>query len=236
MDREDLINGYFEGKLDKAQQQHFGQLLRQDQEFAEEFAFREKVQQAIHLQERDNLKNKLRSFELKGHKPAKNIGIRRWISAVAAILIVGVATIWWYHQSSTEQLYRNYFETFPNIVQPLVRSEIIDSKRSAAFLSYDRGDYQKSAVLFAQAGDATGLFYGALSEMELGEHQKAAKIFESIKPSSTELGQYVMWYKSLNLLKLGRRIEATAIITQLEKEKDFELAGKVLSLKRELSR
>jgi tetratricopeptide (TPR) repeat protein len=234
MDREDLINAYFEGQLDEGQRQQFDKLMSEDVEFAKELTFRKNLAQAIKIEERSRLKSKLRTFEGEQNVSRKSFGIRRWISAAAAILIVGIAAIWWHNRTSPERLYSSYFETFPNIVQPLVRGEGTDNINSAAFLSYDQGDYQKSAMLFADASDAIGLFYGALSEMELGDHQKALKLFERIDVSTAELGPYMLWYKSLNLLKLGRRAEAAAILSKLEKENDFELADKVSSLKNEL--
>ncbi len=233
MDKENLINGYFEGILNETERQEFEKLRSEDAAFSEEIAFRKSVQRAISREERAKTKSMLQSFER--DKKQRLVAMRKWISVAAMFLLVGVLTIWWYNQGhSTDKLYDRYYQTFPNMVQPLVRGEHMSDEWSQAFRAYDGGDYEEAAKLFSVTGDVRGRFYGALSEMELGEHKKALVIFEGLDVSDTYLKSYILWYKALNLVKLNRKKEAQEILSQLAKDVDFDLWKSVTALQERL--
>ncbi|HMR18939.1 MAG TPA: hypothetical protein PKA53_06545, partial [Sphingobacterium sp.] len=221
--------------LSEAEQQLFDQLLLDDMAFAEEITFRKAVQQVIRQEERAKIKDQLRSFEQEKKVSSHPANLRKWLSVAAAILLIGMVSLWWYSSRySAAGLYEEYYETFPNIVQPLVRGNKTVERRSQAFEAYDKGEYRKAAQLFAEATDINNQFYHALSEMELGEHKKASAIFEGMDVSNTDLKPFILWYKALNLVKLDRKKEAKEILSELEKDVDFNSWERVKELRKEL--
>ncbi|MDR7129777.1 hypothetical protein J2X69_002123 [Algoriphagus sp. 4150] len=233
MDRESLIIAYFEGTLDESEQLEFEKLLSEDPGFAEEVASRNRLKQAIRQEERAKIKRKLLAFEQEQKRPKPTI--RKRFSIAAAFLLMGIVTIWWYNQEqANNKLYGKYYETFPNMVQPLVRGENGLDERTQAFRAYDEGSYREAADFLSESTDAEGLFYAALSEMELGEYDEAAAIFDSLDISGSDLEPFMLWYKALNLLQLDRKEEAIRTLTELEKDADFNLRDKVITLRRKL--
>ncbi len=236
MNKEQLIEGYFEGTLNETQQLELEALIVQDPAVAAELNFRKQVQQAIRSEERSLLKKKLQSFEQQKKRIPSTTVYRSWLTAAAVLLITATVSLWWYTgRFSADRLYDSYFESFPNIVQPLVRGESQTSNLSQAFVSYEQGAYRKAATLFSETSDLPAQFYGALCEMELGEHQKAKDMFDKIPLTDTTLRPFIQWYKALNLVKLNQVNQADEVLLALEKENDFELKEQLSRLRKELN-
>jgi len=63
MDKDILLNNYFEGNLSEEEKQQFNELLSNDSEFKAEFEFQKKAKIAVALSERKKMKNQLKEIE-----------------------------------------------------------------------------------------------------------------------------------------------------------------------------
>lgn len=222
MDKEQLLERYFEHQLSEEEQNILQNYLDTDASFAEEFAFQKNVKQAITLNERAELKKKLQSFE--PQKSTKN-WISKW-SVAASIAVVLGAGYWFMNQSpDTVELYDQYYQSYPNVVAPTVRGESTTDLKSQAFYEYDSGNYPKSYELFSQLyatdKDDYALFYSSLSLIEMDKPQEAIALMNQFDLNKNNgFTPYFKWYKALSYLKIGEKEKATELLQSLSENQN----------------
>lgn len=217
MDKDELIERFFENQLSDEEQKIFQNYLDTDPVFAEEFAFQKNVKQAIVLNERVELKKKLQSFE----SPKSS---RKWISkwSVAASIVVVVGAGFWFMNQSPNgaELYDEYYQSYPNVVAPTVRGESKTDLKSQAFYEYDSGNYQKAYDLFSQLyatdKDDYALFYSSLSLIELNKPQEAIALMDEFDLNKNNgFTPYIKWYKALSYVKIDQKEKAIELLQSL---------------------
>jgi FimV-like protein len=222
MDKEQLLERYFEHQLSEEEHKILQIYLDTDADFAEEFAFQKNVKQAITLNERAELKQKLQSFE-----SAKST--KKWISkwSVAASIAVVLGAGYWFMNQSPDsvELYDQYYQSYPNVVAPTVRGESTTDLKSQAFYEYDSGNYQKSYELFSQLyandKDDYALFYSSLSLIELDKPQEAIALMNQFDTNKNNgFTPYFKWYKALSYLKVGEKEKATELLQSLSESQN----------------
>lgn len=232
MDKEQLLERYFENQLSQEEAILFQNFLETDPSFAEEFAFQKSVKQAITLNERAELKQKLQSFET----PKNN---KKWLSkwsVAASIAVVLGAGYWFMNQSPNHiELYEDYYQSYPNVVAPTVRGENSEDIESEAFYEYDNGNYEKSLVLFSKIyetdKDDYALFYKALSQMELQKTTEAIATFKQFDlGKNNAFTHFVKWYLALAYLKENQKEQAMPLLKSLSETENpqQEMAQKLL--------
>lgn len=230
MDKYNYIDKYFEGNLTDEENATFKIILAEDQELAKAFAYEKNVKKAITLNEREALKQQLRSFET----PKKSF---KWMNVAASLVaFLGLFTWTLFFNSNYDSLYDDYYQTYPNTVLPTVRGENNLGIKSDAFYAYDSGDYQKSAQLFSEIynkdSDDYALFYQGLSLMELKKYEQAIVVLnQSDSNKKSDFTPFFKWYAALAYLKLGKKEEAKKaleILTKTENQQK-EAALKLLS-------
>ncbi len=213
-DKEILIQRYFENNLDYHQKQKFEELMATDPEFNAEVNFQQKVKKAIELKEISSLKSHLQSIDA-----SKKISSLWWYAAASVLLLLGIT--WWISSPGhlkTNQFYTAYFEPYPNVVAPLVRSNQGDEElASRAFAFYDQGLYGESAVAFEQlyreSRENYALLYQAISLMADGHTEKAIPLLEgqdwSEAPTYTSVAS---WYLALAYLNNQQASKAEPLL------------------------
>jgi tetratricopeptide (TPR) repeat protein len=207
-DKEILIEKYFEKQLSANEKQLFDEALKNDEDFKTAFEFEKDVKDGIHFLERDSLKKMLKGFEEKPQKKIIPFSNWLWLGA-AAMLIIGIS-IWLYpdNQANSDELYLSYYQSYPNVVAPIVRGENIQDEKQKAFEAYEQEKYQTSQTLFHQIFEKNkeeyAVFYEAQSYFALGETQKGIQLLENFNFSD---GKYPFktqqrWYLALGYLKL----------------------------------
>jgi len=232
MNKEQLIEHYFENQLSEEEQKTFQNYLEADADFAQEFEFQKKVKQAISLQERAALKKKLQSFE---QPKATRNWISKWTIAASIALVFGFS-FWYMNQSQDSvDLYDQYYELYPNTVAPTVRGENNDDLKSKAFYEYDNANYQKSLSLFSAIYDYEkedyALFYKALSQMELQKTKDAIITFKQFDSSkNSAFTAFVQWYLALAYLKEDQKENALVLLQSVATTENpqQEIALKIL--------
>lgn len=231
MNSHDYIDKYFEGSLTPEERQEFEFLLRSDDELADNFAYQKQLKKAITLNERTDLKKKLQEFESETLKPKS---FKVWYAVASIVLLCCLG--YYFAITSTNGLYDDYYQTYPNVVAPTVRGESSEDLTSKAFYSYDAGNYKQSAELFSSIYDTThedyALLYKGISLMELKEHQQAIAVFNQFEDSKqSRFTPFVKWYKALSYLKIENKEESISLLKDLSniKNPQQELAKQLLA-------
>jgi len=232
MENEELVNKYFEQRLSDEEKAVFESLLQNDSEFAKEVAYQKNVKKAITLNERETLKQALQSFE--NNKKENKNNPKFWYIAAVFLLFFGGLAWFQFMQDSPEQLYQEYYQSYPNVVAPTVRGDNDRNIKSDAFYEYDSGNYQKALELFSKIyTDETldyALFYQAMTLMELKRYDEAIAAFDQFKTSDDNaFSPFVNWYKALSYLKLNEKEKAIQLLKELsEKENPQQQMAKKL--------
>ena len=220
MDKEKLINKYFEDTLTSEEQLMFKSILESDAAFAEQLTFEKQVRAAIHLQERLKIKQKLQIFENQQFKPQnlKKIGL------VAASLLFILTSYWVYNLSSknTEKIFANYYQAYPNTLAPIVRGvEEGDSLQFVAFELYEAKKYAESIEIFeklyARNNNPSYILYIAICQVELQNFTTAISTFNKLQEEKNiDLKASSYWYLALIYLKQNDKAKATEYLQKLE--------------------
>ncbi|HQV34938.1 MAG: hypothetical protein KA215_02090 [Flavobacterium sp.] len=223
MENEALLNKYFEQRLSEEEKVLFDSLLQNDSEFAKEVAYQKNVKKAITLNEREALKQTLQSFE--NTKKENRNNSQFWYIAGVFLLFFGGLAWFQFTKDSPEQLYQEYYQSYPNVVAPTVRGDNERNLKSDAFYEYDSGNYEKSLYLFSkiykeEAVDYA-LFYQAMSLMELKRYEDAIALFDQFKTDDNNaFSPFVKWYKALSYLKLNEKEKAVLLLQELAEEEN----------------
>jgi len=231
MEKETLINHYFEKLLSAEEQKQFDLLMQSDVDFAKEVAFQKSLKKAITLNERAELKRKLTSFE---PKKAKVKSFKIWYAAASLFLIAGLG--FYFSQNSNTAIYEEFYQSYPNVVAPTVRGEQKEDIKSEAFYEYDSGNYEKSLALFSaiyeSEKDDYALFYKALSQMELQKTNDAINTFNQFDLNKNNaFTPFVKWYLALAYLKDNQTEKAMPLLKSLSENENpqQEMAQKLLT-------
>jgi hypothetical protein len=207
-DKEILIEKYFEGQLSEDEKQVFNENLKNDEDFKMSFEFEKDVKDGIHFLERDSLKKMLKDFEEKPQ--TKIIPLRNWFLLGAAATVVMGISLWLFfgNQASSEELYLSYYQSYPNVVAPIVRGDNTQDEKQRAFQAYEEEKHQIAQTLFHQIFEKTkeeyALFYESQCYFASGETQKGIQLLENFNFSNEKypFKTQQRWYLALGYLKL----------------------------------
>lgn len=222
MEKDDLINHYFEGNLTAKERVIFDKLMDTDPEFVDAIAYEKKVKVAITLENRKNLKAKLVGFE--NNKSEKNFN-KQWVYIAASVVVLFGISLFFFNQTPTnDKLFATYFEPYPNTIAPIVRSNVQKTTKHDAFSAYESGDYQKSSQLFGalieSSGEEYALFYQSMSYLMLNDVPQASNILS--KSNWTDAyKEKANWYLALCYIKQNNSKEAKTLLHSLVSENSF---------------
>ncbi|MBA5630400.1 tetratricopeptide repeat protein [Moheibacter lacus] len=224
MNHEYLIVKNFENSLTEEERVIFQNLLATDAEFKKEFEFRLQLKKAITLNEREKLREKLVQIE-KNNTPRKMRFI--WYAAASVVLFLGFYWAFLNQNHSTEQLYQEYYEEYPNIIHSTVRSGNTENDlKNQAFMAYDNREFEKSSVLFESLykknKEEYALFYQANSLLSENHTEEAVKIWES-NAWTEKFADKVTWYLALAKLKQKDVESAKRLLQENLKSNRFKI-------------
>jgi tetratricopeptide (TPR) repeat protein len=156
------------------------------------------------------------------HKPKRGNQIMLyWKPMAAAATITILMTVYFITNRpvKSEELFAQYFQTYPNVFEPTVRGDIQADKRSDAFGAYDRGDYKTAAILFEQLlkdKEEPGiLILLGNANLVLGNVEAAQTNFLMLIKDFDELDGQAKWFLGLSYLKQGNEAKARLILQEL---------------------
>ena len=234
MNKELLLEKYFEQSLTKEEEKEFEELISSDDEFAATFKFEKELKKAIGANERADLKRKLKSYE---EVESKKLIPTKWFYAAACFIAIIGFSLWFILlQNSNENLYQTYYQAYPNTIAPTVRGAQTEEIKTQAFFAYDNGDYANSAKLFEQIYTTEkldfALLYQAVSLMELKDYKKAEETFKKYDyQENTSLTPYFKWYLALTELQTNNKARAKISLQELSETANpmQEMAKKLLA-------
>lgn len=215
-DKEQLIEAYFTGVLTASQQKQLEWLLQHDTTFSEAFTFEKEVRDTIKYNERQKIKERFHTLDEQDVKPTRKPTVW-WYAAASILVLISATWFFWDNKSevTTEQLYIQYMEPYPNMVTPRVRGDVpADKMMSEALALYDKQAYSEAAVLLKhihdkEPNDQTA-FYLAICHLMLQKPAEAIRLLEERTWEDTLYfsSTVVNWYLGLAFLQQGNEDQA----------------------------
>lgn len=215
MKKEDLIYGYFSNSLTPNEEQLFESLLADDAEFKEQFNFEKNVQRVIKEREREQLKSKLKSFESEIKRVEEGDEKTLWFNwKIAAAVLLFMSAGWFGYDAlfgvNNLELYTSNYDSYPNTVYAITRSDTVNSIERQAFVAYEAQDYNVAITHFSSIDNPKNYisFYKAQTYLQLGDLEKAKELFNK---NTTEASPFITeshWYLALIYLKQNDRVQA----------------------------
>lgn len=230
MDKEELINGYFESTLSQDQLDEVTQLLETDAAFASEFEFQKEVQTSLKKEERKEVKAMFSDLATESVKTkTKVFKLRPWLAAASIALLVGLAS-WLYLFNSTglntDELYAANFTPYDNVIHPIERGNQLEDLKTKAFTAYENMEYSEALELFkelnSKQNDSYIDFYSAMVLMQLNKQEEAIPLLEKYIEKEGELKDRASWYLALAYLKLDDIASSKKQLNVLIKKNGFK--------------
>jgi tetratricopeptide (TPR) repeat protein len=138
-------------------------------------------------------------------------------AATVSLLISGYLLV--NRPANPEDLFAQYFETYPNVFEPTVRGSEVENERRDAFNAYDRGDYKTAVILFErilkQKEEPGVLILLGNANLVLGNVEAAQSNFLTLIKNFDELDGQAKWFLGLSYLKQGNTEKARLILQEL---------------------
>lgn len=223
----DLIERYFDNALSPEEAEELKNRLKKDFEFQRLFD-REKV--LIHTVRFQGAKKDLEYLKAieRSLDEKKSGHVRRlwyYYAAAACIGLIALVIFLPRAEKNPEALYAAYFQPYPNVFEPTLRGEPVQTLRSRAFQAYDEGNYENAATLFSELAkdnkDAGVLLLLGNSNLVLGKTAEAEQNFADVISGFDQLDTEAKWYLSLCHLKTGEPAEATNLLKEIAQTETF---------------
>lgn len=146
----------------------------------------------------------------------------RWIYAVAAVLVLGLLTLFYsrWGQSKSEILFNRYFEPYPSTLR-IVRGNTTTSTLKQAVHWYERKEYKKALpgleeMLKTEPSNPFLHFYTGMSFLCLDRPEKAIPHFRTVLALKEHpFLEPASWYLGLAFLKEGEMNKAKSIFQDI---------------------
>ena len=238
MDKEELINGYFEGSLSQNQLEEVTHLRETDTAFASEFEFQKELQVSLRKEERKDIKDMFSNLTAENPKSeTKVLQLRPWLAAASIALLISLGT-WFFFLNSpdrnTDDLYASNFTPYDNVIHPIERGNQLEDLKTRAFTAYEGQEYDKALKLFkelhSKQNDSYIDFYSAMVLMQLNKQEEAIPLLEGYIEGKGDLEDRASWYLALAYLKVEDIANSKEQLKTLVKKNGFkvEAAKKLL--------
>ncbi|SNR17681.1 tetratricopeptide repeat protein [Tenacibaculum jejuense] len=232
MDKLSLIEKYFEGTLSSIEREEFDSLINTDSEFKKDFEFQSNLQKAIHQNEREELKKELQDLEFDITNKVKKKSAFPLLKVAASIVLIFSLGAYFLlnNPASSEDLFREYYSPYENVVQPIVRGESSETIEFKAFLSYEKQEYNEALTLFESAYNNTQkshlLLYKANCLLSLQQPEQAISALNEYLTKEEIFKDKANWYLGLSYLQLNSKEQAKKYfknVQELSKYKSKEI-------------
>jgi hypothetical protein len=160
--------------------------------------------------------------------------IPRYYYAIAAsvAIFVLVGMFYPFGKPPAPDLYAQYFIPYPNLFEPTVRGEVINSKRAEGFSAYENSNYQKAINIFSdllkEKQEPGVMLLSASANLALGNTKEAEALLQNLISSSDELDAQAKWYLALCYLKSNQREKSIALLQELTRSDLYTTKAKDL--------
>ncbi len=230
MDKEELINGYFEGTLSDDQLEEVTRLRETDAVFDSEYQFQKELQVSLKKEERQDIKAMFSGLTTENTKTeTKVLQLRPWLAAASIALLVGLGSWFLFFNNSdlnTDALYAANFTPYDNVIQPIERGNQLEDLKTQAFTAYENEEYPEALKLFKELhlkqNDSYIDFYSAMVLMQLNKQEEAIPLLEKYIEKEGELKDRASWYLALAYLKVENIASSKKQLNVLVKKNGFK--------------
>lgn len=181
--------------------------------------FERDLKHVISLKKRKEAKITLQKLENSISRKKSNSKI--WLAAASVVLITSFLgySLFLNQKQSSEELFTTYFEPYPNVLEPAVRSMEELSKKEIYFIEYENKNYDKAIkgfkTLAVKENKSDINFYLAMSFLNKGNDNEALKILEQLPEKQNRFSSQINWYKALIYIKQKHFKKATKSLDKL---------------------
>ena len=191
----ELFDRYLQGNCRPEEAQFFEQRLNDEPELKKEF---EAFKTAVFLLKRGGFKELVNEEEKPGKSPFLKIG---WL----IVLIIALLAVFYFfnnqqEEKSTDQIFAEYFEPFPDLISTRSSAQGVDRAMEA----YNNGDYNIALQMLDtnQYDQPIVHLYRAISRLAIKEGQEHSFQDEiDFLPENHLFDEEVKWYQVLYQLK-----------------------------------
>ena len=228
MQRNKLIEKYFQGTITSDELDVLNMELDNDAKFKKEFANDKEAQLAVKHSKREEIRTRLKPKigEWENEINSRKIRRRRnWSLAASMLLIMGLG---WYITTlnSSTNLYEEYYQTYPNEMIVITRDSP-DNLETRAFTEYEAGNYEESTKFFLQMKDEGASvnidFYLGISYLEQGKTSEAIIYFDEVIAGEGKFESQALWYSALANIKDNDIESAKSSLKLLQDRNDFKV-------------
>ncbi len=230
----ELIEAFFEGRLDAEERQRVQTLLDTDPEFKEEFELYKTLVTGIKNLRADEIKSELKKIDdeldEKQQHPTKSsnsfFGIPLAIAATLTVILMS-AGYWLYQSKFSERaiVYKYYVED-PGL--PVLMSTGSNKAFDEAMNHYKLGQYQESFsamenLLTSDTSNDTLLYYSGVNLLKSDKSHEAVEYFRKvISEPSSEFFQDAQYRLAFCLMITGNTEEAKKILTTISLDQNSQ--------------
>ncbi len=229
MEKDELLEKYFQGNLNANEQAAFDTLLNEDASFKEEVALQLSIKRVAEEYDDNEFRSMLSDFEAE-HQPKKVFRLERyskWLVAASVVLIAGLTYILTLNNPTTQELFAQNFQPYENVVHPIVRGTEEQDQKTKAFIAYETGDYELAVSLFSDLYEKDKqpyyLFYKANALLKLEKAQEAIPLLKEHLKTKDTLKEKSTWYLALAYLKIEDKENARTLLQQLVNDKQYKV-------------
>lgn len=243
--KNEIIEQYFLGKLNRELLEEFMHRLTTDEEFKAEVALEQALYKNLKVVGREEQRLKLEIFHKElGHyaskdepeeqNKAKNFGkiiklpIKKFSLMAAASIALIIGSTFIYNTISNKSVsHETIFATsfIPYPIEVITRGDLVkESIKEQAFAAYNEGGFQKSVKLFSalpeSEQDEMTMFFLGNAYLSANMPYEAIDTFKKYLLQYEEFEIEAKWYLSLAYLKVGEETAAKQLLEQLASADD----------------
>ncbi|WP_299125245.1 tetratricopeptide repeat protein [uncultured Winogradskyella sp.] len=236
MNKSELLYHYFSNSLTKDQELLFDKLLKEDEEFKKQFEFESNLKRVVKEKRHKELKSKLNQFETKAKIEKTDKKPSFSYLKIAASIIILITAGWFGYQNffsiNYENLYSENYNSYPNTVYSITRSDSTNSPEREAFVAYEAANYQLAIEKFDKAKSKDYFnFYKAQSYLNIKQYEKAKHLLETVIKTDEEFVAESHWYIALIYIKEENKTKAIEYLNQLVEKYKYKTEEAKLLIK-----
>lgn len=231
----DLVEKYLDGKLNGDALLDFEKQLENDEALKKEMTLHQQISETLRGEKVHELRDVLKSVNQQWQSPPVKVAAkpRRFrigrIAAIAASVLFLFFTSQYFFSSGSqtnEALFADHFEPYQMILNQRTqnpKAPEVGASVDEAVAAYLNKDYEASSLAFQKLQNETPAavifkFYTAISELSLGNANKAIPILEEISVDAPPIfAEQCQWYLALAYLKNGDRIKAKNKLAEIQR-------------------
>lgn len=229
---DEKVDDFLKGKLTESELEEFDLLMKEIPSIAEEVELRQQTQQAFAQIRHAQLKEQLQQLNPEKGKDIQMKSSVRWVwMAAASLLLLITLGIYFYVNNLNihpQNLYAEYFEPYPNYVDPIERdiSDLNEEKR--AFLLYEQGNFEKAYQSFESLKTNPSVnseiyFYQGLAAMESKYKDNVEDLIKTyMSMPNIRFEKQATWYLALHYLQVNEKSKSVLLLESLVAEKAYK--------------